>query len=230
MRMVCFAHKSKTLGGATNSSFLALLPKEPGASSLNRFRPISLCNISYKIMSKIIANRLNPLLNSLILPSQGGFVVGHQIWDNFILFQEAIHASSARGDSVMAIKLNMANTFDRVEHKFLFKVLQKFGFSQKFMDWICSCIDSPWIAPLINGRPGPFFKASRRLRQGFPLFPLLYVIMVESLNRNLEWESVNGNIHGIKIAQGVKILNYSQFTDGTILLSGASKILSKRIL
>jgi hypothetical protein len=122
------------MGGENSSSFLALLPKEPGASSLDLFRPISLCHISYKILSKIIANRLNSLLNLLILPIQGGFVVGRHIWDNFILVQEAILTSSARGDSGMAIKLDMANAFDRVEHKFLFKVLQKFGFSQNFMD------------------------------------------------------------------------------------------------
>jgi hypothetical protein len=121
--MVYFTHKAKKLGGSTNSSFLDLLPKEHGASSINRFRPISLCNISYKILSKIIANRLNPLLSSLILPSQGGFVVGRQIWDKFILVQEAIHTSSAQGESSMVIKLDMANAFDRVEHKFLFKVL-----------------------------------------------------------------------------------------------------------
>jgi hypothetical protein len=75
-RMLRFAHKAKKLGGPTNSSFLALLPKEHGASSLNRFRPISLCNISYKILAKIIANRLSPLLSALILPNQGGFVAG----------------------------------------------------------------------------------------------------------------------------------------------------------
>jgi len=115
-------------------------------------------------LSKIIANRLNPLLSPLILSNQEGFVVGHQIWDNFILVQEAIHANSSWEDSGMDIKLDMANDFDRVEHNFLFKVLINFGFSHSFMDLICSCIASPWIVPLINGRPGPFFKASRGLR------------------------------------------------------------------
>jgi hypothetical protein len=84
--------------------------------------------------------------------------------------------------------------------------------------------------PLINGRLGPFFKVSRGLRQVCHLSPLLYVIMDESLNRNLEWESVNGNIPEIKIAQGVKRLKHSQFADDTILLSGTSKILVRRIL
>jgi hypothetical protein len=70
----------------------------------------------------------------LILPKLGGFVAGYQIWDNFILVQEAIHASSTRGDSCMAIKFDMANAFDKVEHNFLFKVMGKFSFSQNFMD------------------------------------------------------------------------------------------------
>jgi hypothetical protein len=130
----------------------------------------------------------------------------------------------------MPIKLDMANAFDRVEHNFLFKVMRKFGFSQNFMNWNNSCIESPWIAPLIKGRPGSFFKVSRGLRQGCPLSPILYVIMEESLNRSLEWESTSGNIPRIKIAQGVKRLNHSQFADDTILLSGASKILARRIL
>jgi hypothetical protein len=95
--MIRFEHKLKKVGGATNSSFLALVPKEHGASTLDRFRPISLYNTSYKIMAKIIANKLNPFLRSLILPNQGGFVASRQIWDNFILVQEAIHSSNSRG-------------------------------------------------------------------------------------------------------------------------------------
>jgi len=188
------------MGGATNSSFLALIPKENGASSLDQFRPISLCNISYKIIAKIIANKLNPLLQSLILPNQGSFVADRRIWDNFILVQEAIHASNSRGEPGMVIKLDMANAFDRVEHNFLFKVMKKFGFNQDFISWTEACIASPWIAPLLNGRPTPFFKASIGLRTGFPLSPLLYVIMVETLNHTLEWENNNATILEIKIA------------------------------
>jgi hypothetical protein len=129
----------------------------------------------------------------------------------------------------MEIKLDMENDFDRVEHDFLFKVMKKFGFSQDFISWMGTCIASPWIAPLLNGRPTPFFKASRGLRQGCPLSPLLYVIMEETLNRMLEWESTNGSIPGIKIAQGVKRINHSQFVDDTILLSGASKTMARRL-
>jgi hypothetical protein len=85
IRMLKYVQKSNRMGGATNSSFLALIPKEKGVASFDRFKPITLCNVSYKIMSKIIVNRLKPILKSLILPNQVGFFAGRQIWDNFIM-------------------------------------------------------------------------------------------------------------------------------------------------
>jgi hypothetical protein len=88
----------------------------------------------------------------------------------------------------MVIKLDMANAFDRVKHAFLFSVLRKFGFSKDFVNWIQACIGSPWIAPMINGRPTQFFQSSRGLGKGCPLSPSLYIIMAESLSRKLEEE------------------------------------------
>ena len=84
-RMIKKAQNCTKLGGSTNSSFLALIPKEKGAKNFNRFRPISLCNTGYKIITKIMANRLKKLLPKLILENQGGFVRGRQILDNIIL-------------------------------------------------------------------------------------------------------------------------------------------------
>lgn len=92
------------------------------------------------------------------------------------------------------------------------------------MDWIKACISSPWIDPLVNGRPNSFFQASRGLRQGFPLSPLLYIIMVEIQRRNLEKERLKGRLIGLKIARNVKLLNHSQFVNDTLLLGGASKV------
>jgi hypothetical protein len=144
-------------------------------------------------MSKIIVNRLKPFLNSFILPNQGGFVVGRKTWDNFILVQEAIHSSFTRGEACMVINMDMANTFDRLNHDFLKEVFHKFRFDQTFISWVGSCISSPWIAPLINDRPAPFFKSSRGLIHGCPLSPLLYVLMAKYLNKKLEWECSNGS-------------------------------------
>jgi hypothetical protein len=107
----------------------------------------------------------------LILPNQGGFVVGGKIWEKFILVEEAIHSNFRRGEVGMVIKLDTTNAFDRVNHYFLKIVLQKFRFDQAFISWVNSCISNPWITPLINGRLAPFLKSSRGSRQGFPLPP-----------------------------------------------------------
>ena len=121
----------------------------------------------------------------------------------------------------MLIKLDMANAFDRVNLSFLYKVLNSFGFSSAFINLIKSCIDKPWIAPLLNGRPTNFFQASRGLRQGCPLSPFLYILMADSLSRKLTIRKIVGIILGIKPASGVESINHALFADDTLLLGGA---------
>ena len=84
VRMVFAFQRKAKVGGCTNSSFLALIPKEVNPSSFDRFRPISLCNVSYKILAKLLANRFKLLLGKLISPLQGGFVKGRHLVDNVI--------------------------------------------------------------------------------------------------------------------------------------------------
>jgi hypothetical protein len=227
-KMIKKSQQSSKLGGSTNSSFLALIPKEKGALSFNRFRPISLCNTSYKILTKVIANRLKALLPLIVPENQGGFVKGRHIADNIILVQEAIHSSVRRKEKGMVIKLDLANAFDRVRHEFLFEVMRKFGFDTKFVNWIKACIGSPWIAPLVNGKVTNFFKASRGLRQGCPLSPLLYAIQASVLSYQLGNAQVHKNLQGLRIVQGVKDINHAQFADDTLLLGGESPIIAKK--
>lgn len=162
-----FMRKAKISGG-TNSTYLALIPKESNPKTFSRFRPISLCNASYKILAKLLASRIKPLLKKLISGPQGGFVEGRHILDNVIQVQETIHTSVKRNEKGMLIKLDMANAFDRVNRSFLIKVLLSFGFSPHFVQLINACINNPWIAPLLNGRPSNFFQARRGIRQGCP--------------------------------------------------------------
>jgi hypothetical protein len=225
--MIRYFQSTYRIGGATNISFLALIPRAKNANTFDHFRPISLCNVSYKILTKIIANRIKHLPR-IILQNQGGFVTKRQIWDNIILVQEAIHTSVTNKEKGMIIKINMENAFDRVKHEFLFDVLNKFGFHGSVVSWIKACISSPWIASLINERPATFFQASRGLRQGCPLSLMLYVVMAETLNRRLEQERATRNIPGLKIVKGIRRINNSQFVDDTPLLGGASQTIARR--
>ena len=151
--MVSSFQKKAKVGGCTNSTFLAIIPKEVNPSSFDRLCPISLCNASYKILAKLLANRLKLLLGKLVSPLQGGFVKGRHLVDNVIQVQEAFHSSFQRKEKGMIIKLDTKNTFDRVKLPFLYQVLLTFGFNPKFVKLIKPCTDRPWIVPLVNGRP-----------------------------------------------------------------------------
>ena len=146
-----------------------------------------------------MANRLKRFLPKLIPENQGGFVKGRQILDNIILVQEAIHTSYKKKEKGMVVKLDWAGAFDRVKHDFLFAAMRNFGFSQKFIEWVKACVSAPWISLLVNGRPTNFFQASRGLRQGFPLSPVLYVIQASILSFQLNRCLQNRSLSGIRI-------------------------------
>lgn len=154
----------RKLGATPISTFLSLIPKENHPSSFSRFRPISLCNSSYKIITKILAMSFKPHLHSLILENQGGFISQRLINDTILLVKEAIHSRKLRKEKGFILKLDLANAFDRVRHSFLLVVLQKMGFDPNFLSLINSCISGPWISPLINGRLAPSFQSSQGLR------------------------------------------------------------------
>jgi hypothetical protein len=128
----------------------------------------------------------------------------------------------------MLIKIVMANAFDQVRHSFLRSVLEKFGFNSTFIRWVGDCISGPWIAPLLNGRPTFFFKASRGLQWGCNLSPLVYIFMVKALNIRLDYKNKQRNISGLKISAGIKRVNHSQFADDILLLGGASTSIARR--
>eukprot|EP00253_Pinus_taeda_P004750 PITA_04750 len=228
LKMLRGIQRKGKMGGFTNSTFLALIPKENRPTSFSRFRPISLCNSSYKIFMKIIATRLQPLLPSLISENQGGFLSNRQIHDTITLVQEAIHSSTSRQEKGFVLKLDLANAFDRVRHSFLFAVLRKMGFNAAFISTIAACISGPWISPLINGCPCEAFQSTRGLRQGCPLSPYLFILMAESFSSALDHNRRVGLISGIKFGNGVKNINHSQFADDTLLIGGASTTIARR--
>lgn len=126
----------KKMGGNKKSSYLVLIPKESNPSTFSRFRPISLSNSSYKIVKKIIANRIKKVLLKIISENWGGFALSRQIIDNVIVVQEAIHSSIQRKEKGIIIKLDMANSFSWVNLPYLMVVLKKFRFSKEIIEVI----------------------------------------------------------------------------------------------
>ena len=125
------------------------------------------------------------------------------------------------------IKLDMENAFDGVNLSFLYKFLLSFGFCFDFVNLIKACTEKPWIAPLVNGRPTNYFQASRGLRQGCPLSPFLYILMEDSLSRNLTVEKMIGSVPGIRLSKGLDPINHSLFADDFLMLGEASIKIAK---
>lgn len=125
-----------------NKTYIALIPKKEIAESLADYRPISLWNVTYKLITKIIAKRIKPYLDRLISPDQGAFVLGRQITDNITIAQEILHSiKSIRGRfGGFALKLDMAKAYHRLEWEFISMVTKTFGFHNNIHNLIMSSI------------------------------------------------------------------------------------------
>lgn len=128
-----------------NETHITLIPKVAHPESITQYRPISLCNCSYTIIAKVMANRLKPLLSNLISQEQSAFVSGRQIQDNIFIVQEVLHQLILRKRKrkfQAVLKLDMQKAFDRVEWDFLCDYLLQLGFGEKWVALIRQCISS----------------------------------------------------------------------------------------
>lgn len=183
--MVRESHANEQMLKAFNSTFLALIPKKEGANSFDSFRPIALCNVAFKIITKLIAERLKTFLASLISMEQGGFVKGRQIVDGIVVAIEVVHSMASSKEKAMFIKLDMSKAYGRVRWSFLQHMLMAFGFHPDWISWVMSCVTTSSFFVLLNGSPSPTFSASRRLRQGDPLSLYLFILLAEGLGKLL---------------------------------------------
>eukprot|EP00253_Pinus_taeda_P018354 PITA_18354 len=154
-----------------NSTFITLIPKEDKSITPDKFRPIALCNVLYKVISKVIANKLKPLLPMLISPEQSGYAEGRQIMDGIILTHEIIHSLKQSKQAGMLLKLDLSKAFNKLSWSYIHHMLKAFGFCSTWVRWIMSLITSSHFSLLVNGFPSRPFKPSRGIRQGDPLSP-----------------------------------------------------------
>lgn len=182
-----------------DSTFIALIPKEEGSMTPDKFRPIALCNVIYKVISKVIANRLKPLLPLLISPEQSSYVEGRQILDNIILSHKVIHSLKHTRKAGMILKLDLSKAFDKLNWMYIQKMLLVFGFYPIWVRWIHSLISSSFFSILVNGIPSHPFSSSRGIRHGDPLSPFLFVLMAEGLGRHINQARLAQQIKGISI-------------------------------
>ncbi|KAL6146659.1 hypothetical protein ACLB2K_057337 [Fragaria x ananassa] len=207
-----------------NSSFVALIPKVQEADVITQFRPIAMANFSFKIITRILADRLAPIASRIILPNQFAFLKGRQISDCIFLTSECINLldNKCRGGNV-AIKFDIAKAFDTLNWDFLRRVLIAFGFHATFVDWISSILASARLSILFNGSPVGFFGCSRGVRQGDPLSPLLFCLAEEVLSRGILRLVDLGHVQTISSPRAVKVPSHVLFADDIMVFCKGDK-------
>lgn len=166
-----------------NKTHVVLIQKIGHPRRVSDFRPISLCNMVYKIVTKTLANRLKLVLSHIISDEQSAFVPNRLISDNVIVAYEAMHSLRRKtGGKVgfVALKLDMSKAYDRVEWRYLLTVMEHMGFSIRWRSIIRDAMESASFSFIINGESYGDVRPSRGLCQGCPLSPYFscYVLRV----------------------------------------------------
>lgn len=203
-----------------NLTNIVLIPKVKTLTCVIDYRPISLCNVSYKIISKLLANRLKKLLLDIISPVQSAFILGRLITDNVLAAYETLHTmhTHLKGKKgFMAVQLDMSKVYNRVEWKFLEAVMRRMGFAPRWIDLIMMYVITVQYAVVVNRKPCAHIKPQRGLRQGDPIFPYLFLICAEALSAMLTKANAEGVLTGVPTSKRRPRISYLFFADDSLL-------------
>ncbi|PNX72820.1 ribonuclease H, partial [Trifolium pratense] len=201
-----------------NSNIIALLPKTPEATSIDQYRPIAMANFKFKIISKIIADRLASIMPSIISEEQRGFIHHRNIKDCLCIASEAanlLHNKSYGGN--LALKIDISKAFDTLEWSFILKVLKCFGFNNVFCNWIHVILQSAFLSVSVNGRSHGYFNCTRGVRQGDPLSPLLFCLAEDVLSRSIFKLVADGKLDLIKATRNVNVPSHTFYADDLMI-------------
>ncbi|KAK2365796.1 hypothetical protein QL285_079253 [Trifolium repens] len=218
---------------ALNETNICLIPKCDDPVSMKDLRPISLCNVLYKMVSKLLANRLKKCLSKCISEEQSAFVEGRSILDNALVATEIIHAMKRKtrgrkGD--LALKIDISKAYDRVDWGFMKGMLVQLGFDDKWVQWMMLCVSSVNYSVLVNfDRVGTIYPG-RGLRQGDPLSPYLFILVAQGLSALIHRSVAQGDMHGVKICRGAPVVSHLLFADDCFLFCRANIAESNQLL
>ncbi len=208
-----------------NKGLITLIPKSGDQARLNNWRPITLLGSIYKILAKVLAERIQAALPNIIRPNQTEFVEGRSILDNVFMAQEALEWAEESDQDLVLLLLDFEKAFDRIEWDFLFMALTKLGFSDTWVRWVRSLYHAASSTIKVNGAIGPEFQLSRSVRQGCLLAPYLFILATDVLGHMLA--DPRHGVEGLALPRGGFIRDQTFADDTALYLKGSLPNLDK---
>ncbi|GMJ14254.1 hypothetical protein HRI_005094600 [Hibiscus trionum] len=206
-----------------NRTILVLIPKKEAPETFADFRPISLCTVLYKLLSKIIVKRLQPIFPCLIRENQTSFIKERTITDNTIINQEAIHSMRLKKTKAgwMAIKVDLEKAFDKLCWDFIQDSLEEASIPRSLIRIIMDSITSSSFQVQWNDSLSPVFTPQRGILQGDPISPYLFVITMERLGHLIDTAVADGSWTPFRFIRNGTPLSHLFFADDLIFYAKA---------
>uniref|UniRef100_A0A803PHA9 Reverse transcriptase domain-containing protein n=1 Tax=Cannabis sativa TaxID=3483 RepID=A0A803PHA9_CANSA len=216
-----------------NETNIVLIPKKKHPESMGDLRPISLCNVAYKIIAKVLANRIKVVLPSVISETQSAFIQGRLISDNIMVAFEVMHYLKRKRlgkTGTMALKLDMSKAYDRVEWSFLERMMTQLGFPWKMVALIMHCVSSVTYRITYGGNNMGPINPSRGIRQGDPLSPYLFLICAEGFSSLVKMFVQKQWLSGCRVARNAPIVSHMLFADDSYIFCKANETEAANVL
>ncbi|GKF00316.1 putative RNA-directed DNA polymerase, eukaryota, reverse transcriptase zinc-binding domain protein, partial [Tanacetum coccineum] len=188
------------------------------AKTVSGFRPISLIGCQYKIIGKLLANRIRVVIGDCVNPVQSAFIKGRNILDGPLILNEVISWYHNSKKDLMVFKVDFEKAFDSIRWDYLDLVLEKLGFGCRWRSWIKGCLHNARSSVLVNGSPTDEFELHRGLRQSDPLSPFLFILAMEGLNAYTSKVESLGLFKGCSVGRDNLHISHLMYADDVIFI------------
>ncbi|MCH99250.1 RNA-directed DNA polymerase (Reverse transcriptase), partial [Trifolium medium] len=184
--------------------------------------PISLLGCLYKLFAKVLAARLGKVMDSVIASNQSAFLKGRNLVDGVLVVNEVVDLAKRTGKECLIFKVDFEKAYDSVDWGFLEYMLFRVGFCDKWIGWMRECVFGGNFSVLVNGCPTEEININRGLKQGDPLAPFLFLLVVEGFGGAMRKAVDIGVFKGFPIRGGGLSISHLQYADDTLCIGEAS--------